>query len=300
MARRRRLESDRSFCSGLSFLSSTPARSASSCRAPRLSVFSMSSTNVNTSPERSQPKQYHDCICGLTLKLGLSSWWKGHRPQKSLLRLLRRTCSCTTFTRSTLALTSAKASSDVEVGTVTIVIGHGVAGHRLDQGRPGRRRVRRRHDPTSALDGNRNGHLVTARGEGWRRKLDLRRTRAGKWSIRATADGLVALPGPGGEVADFSEALDCDLGLSPLTNSMPVLRHDLLRGGGPLDLLMAWVSVPDLSVHASRQRYTFVRAAAGGAVVRYESLDSGFTADITFDSEGLVIDYPGIGRRMPS
>ncbi len=145
-----------------------------------------------------------------------------------------------------------------------------------------------------------SGLLVTARGEGWRRKLDLRRTRAGKWSIRATADGLVALPGPGGEVADFSEALDCDLGLSPLTNSMPVLRHDLLRGGGPLDLLMAWVSVPDLSVHASRQRYTFVRAAAGGAVVRYESLDSGFTADITFDSEGLVIDYPGIGRRMPS
>src|SRR6266571_783449 len=131
MARRRRLESDRSFCSGLSFLSSTPARSASSCRAPRLSVFSMSSTNVNTSPERSQPKQYHDCICGLTLKLGLSSWWKGHRPQKSLLRLLRRTCSCTTFTRSTLALTSAKASSDVEVGTVTIVNGHRVSPGRV-------------------------------------------------------------------------------------------------------------------------------------------------------------------------
>src|ERR1700674_2148856 len=100
MARRRRRESERSFFSGLG-----------------LSVFSMSSTKVKTSPERSQPKQYQDCICGLTLKLGLSSWWNGQRPQKSLLRLVRRTCSCTTLTRSTLALTSAKASSDDGVGT---------------------------------------------------------------------------------------------------------------------------------------------------------------------------------------
>src|ERR1700674_1921514 len=95
MARRRRRESERSFFSGLG-----------------LSVFSMSSTKVKTSRERSQPKQDQDWICGVTLKLGLSSWWNGQRPQKSLLRLVRRTCSCTT-----LALTSAKASSDDGVGT---------------------------------------------------------------------------------------------------------------------------------------------------------------------------------------
>jgi hypothetical protein len=34
--------------------------------------------------------------------------------------------------------------------------------------------------------------------------------------------------------------------------------------------------------------------------VRYESLESKFKADITFDSDGLVVDYPGIGRRVPS
>src|SRR6202158_6263449 len=121
MARRRFRESERSFCSGESFLSSTPALSASIWRAPRLSVFSISSTKVKTSPDRSHPKQYQDCIWGLTLKLGLSSWWKGQRPQKSLLRLVRRTCSDTTLTRSTLALTSAKASSDARVGTETIL-----------------------------------------------------------------------------------------------------------------------------------------------------------------------------------
>ena len=141
------------------------------------------------------------------------------------------------------------------------------------------------------------GLLVKAHGTGWSRKLDLRRNRRGKWSARTNSAGDADLPAPGGDTSLFSEALDCDLGLSPLTNSMPVLRHGLLRGGGPVDFLMAWVSVPDLAVSASRQRYTFVRAQGEGAVVRYESLDSNFTADITFDGEGLVLDYPGIARR---
>jgi len=141
------------------------------------------------------------------------------------------------------------------------------------------------------------GLLVTAHGTGWSRKLDLRRNRRGKWSARTNSEGDADLPAAGGDTSHFSEALDCDLGLSPLTNSMPVLRHGLLQGGGPVDFLMAWVSVPDLGVRASRQRYTFVHAQGEGAVVRYESLDSDFTADITFDRDGLVVDYPGIGRR---
>lgn len=74
--------------------------------------------------------------------------------------------------------------------------------------------------------------------------------------------------------------------LSPLTNSMPVLRHRLHEGGGPIDLLMAWVSVPDLAVYASAQRYTFIRAEPGSRIVRFESLDSSFVADLRFDEDG--------------
>ena len=132
--------------------------------------------------------------------------------------------------------------------------------------------------------------LITTRGDGWWRELDLRRLRSGRWTARTRMRGDPEMPAPGGDMSPFPEALDCDLGLSPLTNSMPVLRHGLLRRGGPMDFLMAWVSVPDLSVHASRQRYTFVRALAAGAVVRYESLDGDFKADITFDADGLVVD----------
>jgi uncharacterized protein len=122
---------------------------------------------------------------------------------------------------------------------------------------------------------------VETRSESVYASLELERSPAGRWS----ADGR--------DLPELDGALDCDLGLSPLTNSMPVLRHRLLEESGSVDLLMAWVSVPDLAVHASPQRYTGL-----GGVVRFDSLDDSFTADITFDEDGLVLDYPGIARRL--
>ena len=96
----------------------------------------------------------------------------------------------------------------------------------------------------------------------------------------------------------FKSALDCDLALSPLTNTMPVLRHGLLSGGGPIDFVMAWVSVPDLAVHLSPQRYTFMSREGDRSLVRYESGSRDFVAELVFDSDGFVIAYPGIGRRV--
>ncbi|MGH2746923.1 MAG: putative glycolipid-binding domain-containing protein [Actinomycetota bacterium] len=139
---------------------------------------------------------------------------------------------------------------------------------------------------------------VRSEGVGWRRALDLGRETEGNWSVDAEQHGEVDLPDAGGDPAPFQEGVDCDLGLSPLTNTMPVLRHNLLGRGGPLEFTMAWVSVPDLAVHASRQSYEHLRTQDSGAVVRYRSLDGTFTADISFDSDGFVIDYPGLARRV--
>ncbi|MFJ7591699.1 putative glycolipid-binding domain-containing protein [Streptomyces sp. NPDC097617] len=111
------------------------------------------------------------------------------------------------------------------------------------------------------------------------RTLDLRND-AGRWIV----DGV--------HRADLDGALDCDLGLCPLTNTMPVLRHDLHRspGAGPHEFLMAWVSVPDLEVSASRQTYTPLAPDGHGTRVRFSSGD--FHSDIEFDEHGLVLDYP--------
>lgn len=125
---------------------------------------------------------------------------------------------------------------------------------------------------------------VDARTTLGRRQLELRRTPAG-WTV----DGE---PRP-----DLADALDCDLGLCPLTNTMPVLRHGLLAAAAPVELLMAFIRVPSLEVVANRQRYTHLRRlAGGGAVIRYESGD--FRSDLTFDRDGFVVDYPQLGRRM--
>ncbi|MCM1966463.1 putative glycolipid-binding domain-containing protein [Streptomyces sp. G1] len=99
---------------------------------------------------------------------------------------------------------------------------------------------------------------------------------------------------------DLDGALDCDLGLRPMTNTMPVLRHGLHRppGTGPHRFLMAWVSVPDLAVTPNRQTYTHLGRAEHGTRVRYESGD--FRADIAFDDDGLVLDYPSLAAPLTS
>lgn len=139
---------------------------------------------------------------------------------------------------------------------------------------------------------------VETHGQGWRRRLRLERDKAGEWDAQWETHGEALLRPPTGDMNELRDALDCDLALSPLTNSMPVLRHGLLRAGGPVEFLMAWISVPDLAVTPSRQRYTFVRNDEVASVVRYESASRDFVAELLFDEDGLVVDYPGIGHRL--
>jgi Putative glycolipid-binding len=82
-----------------------------------------------------------------------------------------------------------------------------------------------------------------------------------------------------------------DLGWSPLFNSLPVIRDGLLEPGRPRDYLMRWVEVPSLEVSMSEQRYE----PLGHGVVRFRAGD--FVSDIAFDSDGFVVNYPGIGAR---
>jgi hypothetical protein len=88
-------------------------------------------------------------------------------------------------------------------------------------------------------------------------------------------------------VPELDGALDFDVLNSPVFNSTPYLRHDMGAGGEPLDMTMAFVTVPDLGVQHSEQRYT----PLGDDTVNYASGD--FSADIHFDSDGLVTLYEG-------
>jgi uncharacterized protein len=97
---------------------------------------------------------------------------------------------------------------------------------------------------------------ASSQGAGWSRRLVLRGDGAGSWVIDTDVEGDVDLRPPGGGPAELAGALDCDLGLSPVTNLMPILRHGLMSGVGQTELTAAWVSVPDLRVQPDAQRYT--------------------------------------------
>jgi uncharacterized protein len=143
--------------------------------------------------------------------------------------------------------------------------------------------------------------VVESQGAGWMRRLEIKRSPAGVWSVSSQSTGRLEMPEPGGDPAGLGDALDVDLALSPVFNTMPVLRHDLHNGGKAGDFLMIWISVPDLSIHASPQRYTFVERHAGAQrLVRFEAVgeDEDFAADVQFDSDGLVVDYPCIASRI--
>lgn len=126
---------------------------------------------------------------------------------------------------------------------------------------------------------------VVATGDGWERRTSLVADGAGRWEV----DGV---PAPA-----LDGALDVDIGWSPLTNTLPVLRTGMAGGGGAggpvaVDLVAAWVAVPSLAVAPMTQRYERV----GEGRVRYRS--DRFTAVLDLDADGLVVRYPGLATRV--
>jgi hypothetical protein len=141
---------------------------------------------------------------------------------------------------------------------------------------------------------------VEARGEAWSRTLTLERDEGGAWHADQRQEGTVDMAPMEASLEGLGEALDCDLGLSPLTNLMPIRRHRLHESPGDAELTMAFVTAPELAVAPSLQRYEHVRAGRDGAVVRYRDLGlfDGFTAELELDRDGLVRLYPGLARRL--
>ena len=138
---------------------------------------------------------------------------------------------------------------------------------------------------------------LTATGQGWSRRLLLRHDGSGGWSAEVEDDGDVAGGPWDGELPDLAVARDIDIMNSPLTNTMPILRHGFQQGGSG-EFVMAFVVMPSLRVEVSRQAYEHVRSSESGSVVRYLALDSDFRADLELDEQGLLDFYPRLARRV--
>lgn len=128
----------------------------------------------------------------------------------------------------------------------------------------------------------RDADLVVASGR-CNRSLSLRTDGRGRWR-----------DGEGRAVGELDGCLDIDIWPTPFTNSFPV-RREPLAVGERRQFRMAWVFAPDLTVRPQPQAYTRL----ADRLYLFESLDGGgFTAQLPVDEDGIVLDYPGLFRRV--
>lgn len=121
---------------------------------------------------------------------------------------------------------------------------------------------------------------VNAAGE---RQVTLNRSEEGIWLVDH---------GQGAERNDFEGAVDVDVEWCVLFNAVPVRRLGLHQGSAEHTLPVVYVRLPDLSVQLVRQTY----AADHGSAVSFRHGD--FNAELTVDEHGIVVDYPGLSRRI--
>ncbi|MFC3382882.1 putative glycolipid-binding domain-containing protein [Couchioplanes azureus] len=146
---------------------------------------------------------------------------------------------------------------------------------------------------------------VGTEGAGWSRTLRLT-AEGGRWRATTgeqgdldaalTAGGHPGAGLPGSEDPDLLVgAYDVDLTGSPLTNTLPIRRLGLAKSdpGVAHRVSVAWVLLPSLEVIQADQIYT----ALGDGRVRFAS--ETFSADLTVDDDGFVLDYPGLAERRP-
>jgi hypothetical protein len=98
---------------------------------------------------------------------------------------------------------------------------------------------------------------------------------------------------------ELSGCIDIDISATPFTNTLPIQRISWQVGQAET-LKMVYILIPDLTVSVSEQRYTCLEKTARGSVFRYENVDGSFTAQITVDSDGLVVHYPPLFERIGS
>ena len=112
-------------------------------------------------------------------------------------------------------------------------------------------------------------------------RLCLERDPDGRWRTNGRLDETLA------------GCTDVDLGITPSTNTLPI-RRLAMRAGTVSEVKAAWVRFPELVVTEAHQSYERVSAQE----YIYRNLNSGFTASITIDPDGLVRDYGSVWLRV--
>jgi uncharacterized protein len=107
-----------------------------------------------------------------------------------------------------------------------------------------------------------------------KRTIEVSRDGENHWAINGTVH------------PEFDGLIDLDLGFSPATNTLAIRRLGLAVGESA-ELTAVWLRFPALDMRLLTQSYTRTDEYS----YRYQSREGEFTADLSVDEEGMVINY---------
>jgi uncharacterized protein len=91
--------------------------------------------------------------------------------------------------------------------------------------------------------------------------------------------------------AAYDGALDVDVIFSPFFNTLPIRRTGLYQRSDSLSVPVVYVSLPDLAVDPAMINYS---SATDGIKLHSPVADT----TVTVDSDGFILDYPGLAERI--
>lgn len=115
-------------------------------------------------------------------------------------------------------------------------------------------------------------------------RLEMLSDGKGHWRL---ADGT---PQP-----QYDGCFDVDFTGTPFTNTLPIRRLNLTPSDGITRLHVLYVLFATFQPLADTQFYTCLDA---GRRYRYQAAERPFVAELPVDSDGFVVDYPGLFERV--
>ena len=113
-------------------------------------------------------------------------------------------------------------------------------------------------------------------------------------SLQSNGEGLWRDPRTGEHLPQLDGCIDVDIAATPFTNTLPIRRCQWANGQSRT-FSMAFISVPDLIASKVQQRYTCIEEKKK---FLFETLPPDFQAELTVDTHGIVVDYPGLFQAL--
>ncbi|PSL43379.1 hypothetical protein CLV51_10868 [Chitinophaga niastensis] len=97
----------------------------------------------------------------------------------------------------------------------------------------------------------------------------------------------------GNHIDAFDGCIDIDIALTPFTNTLPVKRLHF-EPGERKTIDMLYIKLPEFELQKVQQHYTKL----GDRLYLYENVTTQFSAELPFDKQDILLDYPGIFTRI--